>query len=437
MAGQRVAEGARVYEPYLLDGPVAARWWPPLVALDEALARAAGPPAAAAHAGVARSLVAEGRADLAEAVAEAVLFGPGTWATHVGRAVGLGGDVLAADGLAAAGRADLQALCSLAGRDWQGETEALVSRELPRWERLRAPGGPGGAAGDAVVRLGRALLASSVSEAFEAVLATARTLGAGPLARFEAYAWDGQRLVGVATPAAGALADLVGLEQRLAPFLDNVEAFLRGRPALATLLYGPRGSGKSTAARGLLERYSCRGLCLVELPFAHLASLASVLDATAQLPRPAVLLLDDLAFDAADERLRPLKSLLEGSLLTRRERVLVVATSNRRHLVRERHGDRPDPEAADVHAWDTHHDRLALADRFGLTITFPPADQRAYLAIVRALAAAAGLVPEASLEARAVRFAAWGNGFSGRTARQFVDRERAASAAADGDADGA
>ncbi len=410
---------------YLLDGVQAATWWPALAALDRALAESDVAAAAAAHAGVARALVADGHPDLAAAVSEAVLFGPGTWSTHVGRAVQGGVDVLAAGGVVVAATADLRALAGLLRRDWQRACEALVGRPLPSWRALRSSDGDDRSAAVAVERLRSALQQTEPAAALAVLAETARVAGAGPLARHEAYAWDGARLVGVAAPASARLDALVGVERQLEPFLANVEAFLAGRPALATLLYGPRGSGKSTTVRGLLERYAARGLRLVEVPLAHLGSLPQVLEAIGRLPRPVVLMLDDLAFDEGDERLRPLKSLLEGSLLTRRERVLVVATSNRRHLVRERHGDRPDPLDADVHAWDTHHDRLALADRFGLTITFPGADRRAYLTIVRSLAEAAGLAVGTALEQRALHFAAWGNGYSGRTARQFVDRERA------------
>ena len=409
---------------YLLDGVQDTPWWPPLQALHQALADGDAGAAAAAHAGVARALVAAGHADLEQAVSEALLFGSGTWATHVGRAVRWGVDVLAAEGVAAAARADLAALAGLLQRDWQRSCEALVGRRLPPWRALCSIRSDDRSASIAVERLGSALRGPEPEAAFAVLAETARVAGAGPLARHEAYAWDGTRLVGVAAPASARLDALVGLERQLEPFLANVEAFLAGRPALATLLYGPRGSGKSTTVRGLLERYAGRGLRLVEVPLVHLGSLPQVLEAIARLPRPVVLMLDDLAFDEGDERLRPLKSLLEGSLLTRRERVLVVATSNRRHLVRERHGDRPDPLDADVHAWDTHHDRLALADRFGLTITFPGADRRVFLTIVRSLAAVAGLAVDAELDQRALRFAAWGNGYSGRTARQFVDRER-------------
>jgi uncharacterized protein len=414
-----------VFDPYLLDGPLTVAWWPALQSLDQALAASDAGAVARNHAAVARALVVEGRADLAEAVADAVLYGQGSWSTHVGRAIERRSAPLAAPGVAAAAADDLTRLAALVRRDWQGASQALLGRLLPAWQALAGDAGRGAAADAAVQRLRAALLAARPDDALAVVEEAARVAGAGPLARHEAFAWDGARLQGVPVPAAARLEDLHGLERQLEPLLANVEAFLAGKPALATLLYGPRGSGKSTTVRALLERYASRGLRLVEVPPARVAGLVQVLHAVAQLPRPVVLMLDDLAFDDGDERLRPLKSLLEGSLLTRHERVLVVATSNRRHLVRERHGDRPDPSDADVHAWDTHHERLALADRFGLTITFPSADRRGYLGIVRALAAAAGVPVDAGLEARAQRFAAWGNGYSGRTARQFVDRERA------------
>ena len=412
-----------MFQPYLLDGPRAAAWWSYVATIEAALADGDVAAVSSAHAGVARSLVDAGSPDLAHAVADAVLFGEGTWARHVGTSVERQRDPLAPAGVRDAAIADLRALSALVRRDWQGDVETLVGRTLPAWRDLAA-GPHTEPATVGAHRLAAALASSDVERALAALAEAAHTAGAGPLARHHAYAWDGTRLVGVNAPASARLDDLIGLERQLEPFLANVEAFLAGHSALATLLYGPRGSGKSTTVRGLLERYANRGLRMVELPVAHLGQLGRVLAELARQPRPAVLMLDDLAFDDGDERLRPLKSLLEGSLLTRRERVLVIATSNRRHLVRERHGDRPDPLDADVHAWDTHHDRLALADRFGLTITFPTADRRAFLAIVAALAASAGLPADDTREGRALRFAAWGNGYSGRTARQFVDRER-------------
>jgi len=104
--------------------------------------------------------------------------------------------------------------------------------------------------------------------------------------------------------------------------------------------------------------------------------------------------------------------------------VALYATSNRRHLLKERFRDRPDPLDDDVHRWDSQHEKLALADRFGLTITFPDAGQRRYLEVVRGLCRRHGLgasvLDGSSLEEAAIRFAEWGNGYSGRTAAQFV-----------------
>ena len=413
-------------QPYLLDGPCAAPWWAALREVDRALREGDAAAALRAHAAVARALMTDGYADMVEAVATATLFGEGSWSQQVGRAHARGHASLLAPGAARAARTDLHALAALVRRDWQRECQTLVARSLPPWTELALPTDePDAAATAARRRMREALLGGDVEAAYRTLVDTARTTGAGPLARYRAFAWDTAGLRGIDLPAGAGLATLSGLERQLTALFANVEAFLRGRPALATLLYGPRGSGKSSAVRGLLERYGERGLRLVELPVTHLARLDDVMTSAMRQPRRVVLMLDDLAVDDGDAHARPLKSLLEGSLLAQPDRVLVVATSNRRHLVRERHADRPDPLDGDVHAWDTHHERLALADRFGLAITFPGADRRAYLGIVRHLATFAGVRVDEALEQRALRFAEWGNGYSGRTARQFVDRERA------------
>jgi predicted AAA+ superfamily ATPase len=222
---------------------------------------------------------------------------------------------------------------------------------------------------------------------------------------------------------------LVGVDDQLARLHENIGAFIEGRPAHATLLYGPRGSGKSTAVRGALERFTEAGLRSVEIG-GDLAELATAFAALGRWPYPTLLVLDDLAFEEGERGYRPLRSLLEGSVRGLPSRTLVVATSNRRHLVRERFSDRPDPLNDDVHAWDTEHERLALADRFGLLLTFPHVDQGRYLALVAALAEREGVSLQAGWERAAIVFAERGNGYAGRTARQYLTEWLQLSAAA-------
>jgi hypothetical protein len=132
---------------------------------------------------------------------------------------------------------------------------------------------------------------------------------------------------------------------------------------------------------------------------------------------------DDLSFEEDDDAFKALKVVLEGNVTARVQNAVVYATSNRRHLIREFFDDRPRPRDADeVHAWDTVQEKLSFSDRFGLTLTFEPADQNTYLTIVRHLASQAGIkLKSDDLEHRAKEWATRRNGRSGRTARQFVD----------------
>jgi predicted AAA+ superfamily ATPase len=136
---------------------------------------------------------------------------------------------------------------------------------------------------------------------------------------------------------------------------------------------------------------------------------------------------DDLSFEEDDDGFKALKVVLEGGVRARPDHVVVYATSNRRHLVREYFSDRPRPSDQDeVQAWDTVQEKLSFSDRFGLTLTFEPPDQPTYLAIVHHLAGQAGLPLEPEdLKAQALRWATQHNGRSGRSARQFIDWLRA------------
>ena len=250
-----------------------------------------------------------------------------------------------------------------------------------------------------------------------------RTWGTGLFAEYQALQWHAGKLIGVAYPDRIRISDLVGYADQRDQLVKNTEALLSGYPALHVLLYGSRGSGKSSFVKSLLTEYGERGLRLVEVTKSELIHLPIIVDQLRQIPNKFILFVDDLSFEEDEDTYKALKVVLEGNLTARPQNVVVYATSNRRHLIREFFGDRPQPGSDDeVHGWDTVQEKLSLSDRFGLTLTFMPADQKLYLHIVHHLAKQAGLSlqPE-DLEFQALQWALQHNGRSGRTARQFID----------------
>ncbi len=261
----------------------------------------------------------------------------------------------------------------------------------------------------------------------------ARHTGAAPdpelLRRHTAFRWDTRhgpgRLVPVARPHAVDLDDLVGVDRPLERLLRNTEQFVRGLPANHVLLHGERGTGKSSAVKGLLPRFAARGLRLVEVHKQDLIQLPEVLAALRGSPQRFLLFCDDLSFDEGEPGHRELKAALEGSLEAPPENVRIAATSNRRHLLPERMAENRAAaldEAGELHLGEALEEKLALADRFGLVLGFYGFDQATFLAVVERYAAKAGLdVPRERLHGEALRFALDRSSRSGRTARQFVD----------------
>jgi uncharacterized protein len=250
-----------------------------------------------------------------------------------------------------------------------------------------------------------------------------RRCGTGIFAEFKALRWQSGKLMGIKTPDPVQITSLCGYEWQKQELIKNTEFLLAGYPALNILLYGSRGSGKSSLVKGLLNRYSNRSLRLIEVPKSELQDLPQIVERLRDLPQKFIIFVDDLSFAEDDEAFKALKVVLEGSVTARPSNVVVYATSNRRHLVREFFADRPRPKDADeVQSWDTVQEKLSFSDRFGLTLTFEPADQNTYLEIVRHLAALAQIdIPIDNLEYEALQWATRHNGRSGRTARQFVD----------------
>jgi predicted AAA+ superfamily ATPase len=254
-----------------------------------------------------------------------------------------------------------------------------------------------------------------------------RQNGVGMFAQYKALHWQQGELIGIANPDPVQSTEIVGCESQKEALCKNTEFLLAGYSALHILLYGSRGSGKSSLVKGLLNQYSHQGLRLIEVAKSELQDLPLIIERLRNVPQKFIVFVDDLSFEEDDDAFKALKVILEGSLTAKAQNVVVYATSNRRHLIREFFGDRPHPSEVDeVHAWDTVQEKLSFSDRFGLTLTFEPANQETYLNIVHHLADQAGInLSQEELEFRAKQWATRHNGRSGRTARQFIDFLRA------------
>ncbi|AFZ03379.1 ATP-binding protein [Calothrix sp. PCC 6303] len=247
--------------------------------------------------------------------------------------------------------------------------------------------------------------------------------GVGLFAQYQALRWNGENLEGIQHFDGIKLDELVGYESQKAALQKNTEFLLAGEAALHVLLYGSRGSGKSSLVKALLNEYGKDGLRLLEVGKSELKDLPQIVEKLRSAPQKFIIFVDDLSFEEDDDAFKALKVVLEGNLTARSRNVVVYATSNRRHLIREYFADRPAPKDNDeVHAWDTIQEKLSFSDRFGLTLTFSPADQDTYLGIIYHLAAEAGIeIAYEDLEFKALQWATRHNGRSGRTARQFID----------------
>lgn len=212
---------------------------------------------------------------------------------------------------------------------------------------------------------------------------------------------------------------LTGIERQQQALARNTERFLAGEPSNNALLWGSRGTGKSSLIKALLNRYRDRGLRMIEVDKDDLVNLPEIVDDICDLSYRFVIFCDDLSFDVGESGYKALKSVLEGSLELPPENVRVYATSNRRHLMPEFMSDNLKSEMHDgeLHPAEAIEEQVSLADRFGLQLSFYPFSQDVYLQAVDAL------FPDAAdreeLHREAIRFATAKGVRNGRTAQQF------------------
>mgnify|MGYP000858723284 CR=1 FL=1 len=245
-----------------------------------------------------------------------------------------------------------------------------------------------------------------------------RKNGCGMYARYRAFIWRDKKILPVVHPDPQCMADLKGYEVQRNLAIGNTVAFLRNLPANNCLLYGDRGTGKSSTVKALLNEYYSEGLRVIEMPKEFLMDFPYLVDQIAAIPMHFIIFIDDLSFSREDSTYATLKSVLQGGLASKPANSLIYATSNRRHLLRENFSDR---EGDDIHHNDTLQESLSLSDRFGLTIGFVNPDKAHFLDIVSQLAHQRGLddfLPQ--MEAGAERWATVHGGRSPRVAQQYI-----------------
>lgn len=233
------------------------------------------------------------------------------------------------------------------------------------------------------------------------------------------YVNEENAIVPVRNPDKTAISDLIDYERERQIIIDNTKALLCGKPAANILLTGDAGTGKSSTVKAVANALWSEGLRIIEIRKDQLRAIPKILDELSENPLKFVLFIDDLSFLKDDDNFNALKAVLEGSVTAKSKNVVIYATSNRRHIVKEKFSDR---EGDEVHRNDSMQELISLSERFGIHITYSKPNKATFLNIVNHLAEENGItMPKAELELLAERFALERGGRSARLARQFID----------------
>ena len=219
------------------------------------------------------------------------------------------------------------------------------------------------------------------------------------------------------------LDDLIGYEIQKKKLVDNTEAFVQGRKANNVLLFGDSGTGKSTSIKAIVNQYYDDGLRMIEIYKHQFKYLSAIIAEIKNRNYKFIIYMDDLSFEEQETEYKFLKAVIEGGVETRPDNILIYATSNRRHLIKESWNDRNDMEHTnDKHHSDTMEEKMSLVNRFGVTINYSKPSQKEYFNIVTNLAKKAGItMSEQEICAEANKWELSHGGISGRTAQQFVN----------------
>ena len=267
--------------------------------------------------------------------------------------------------------------------------------------------------------------AESTEEFMDDMVQFYKEFGVGKLGLHKAFRIDGTvtpaRIVPITNIAHVHLDYLVGYEIAKKKLIDNTEAFVQGRPANNCLLFGDAGTGKSSSIKGILNQYYDQGLRIIEAYKHQFKDLNDIIAQVKNRNYKFIIYMDDLSFEEFEIEYKYLKAVIEGGLEKKPDNILIYATSNRRHLVREKFSDKEE-RRDDLHSSDTVQEKLSLVARFGVSIFFCAPDKKQFQNIVKTLAERHQVeMPEEELLLEANKWELQHGGLSGRTAQQFID----------------
>ncbi len=268
--------------------------------------------------------------------------------------------------------------------------------------------------------------AGSEEELYQIITEFYRAYGVGKFGLNKAFRVSENEEFGILSPITTTgdmtLDDLVGYESQKQKLIENTEAFVHGRQANNVLLFGDAGTGKSTSIKAILNQYYAQGLRMIEIYKHEFQYLSRIISEIKNRNYRFIIFMDDLSFEEFEIEYKYLKAVIEGGLETKPENVLIYATSNRRHLVRETWSDRSDMSQDELHRSDTMQEKLSLAGRFGVSIGFYRPSQKEYFGIVTELAKKYPQIQlsQEELLQKANQWELSHGGISGRTASQFI-----------------
>jgi len=281
---------------------------------------------------------------------------------------------------------------------------------------------------DKVRALSQALeQAKDENEMFDLVTDFYKKYGVGKFGLNKAFAVKhaehGAELIPINHTEVVRLDDLVGYELQKEKLVENTKNFVEGRKANNCLLFGDSGTGKSTSIKAILNEYYDQGLRMIEVYKHQFQDLSSVIDQVKNRNYRFIIYMDDLSFEEFEIEYKYLKAVIEGGLETKPENVLIYATSNRRHLIRETWSDRSDMSQDELHRSDTMQEKLSLVNRFGVSINYSKPSQKEYFNIVCQLAKRYDNInmSDEELCKEANKWELSHGGISGRTAQQFIN----------------